>query len=189
MAARINLLPWREWRRERRNRAFLAGLGSALAAAATLIAAAGWHLDGRVATQQERNRFLERGVAELDRQINEIASLRRQREHLLARMGVIRSLQGSRPAAPRIFDELASTLAEGLHYQRLELREGAFSVAGLAASNDRISALMRNLDASPWFAAPNLKRIEEAPDRPDYGPGASSFDMRFLQARPGGPEA
>ena len=189
MAAQINLLPWREWRRERRNRAFLAGLGAALAGGAALIAAAGWHLDGRIALQQERNRFLQRGVAELDRQIAEIGDLRRQRAQLLARMAVIRGLQGNRPAVPRIFDELVSTLAEGLHYQRLELREGAFSVAGLAASNDRISALMRNLDASPWFAAPNLKRIEEAPQRLGYGLGASRFEMSFLQARPGEPEA
>ena len=188
MAARINLLPWREWRRRRRNRAFFAGLGAALLAGAALIGAAGWRLEDRIVAQQERNRFLERGIAALDRQIAEIGDLRRQREQLLARMDVIRGLQGNRPVVVRIFDELVNTLAEGLHYQRLELREGAFIATGLAASNDRISALMRNLDASEWFAAPNLKRIEEAPERPEQGPGASAFQLSFRQARPRGPE-
>ena len=50
--------------------------------------------------------------------------------------------------------------------------------------NNRISALMRNLNDSDWFAEPNLKSIKEDPANPDYGEKASTFDLTFAQVNP-----
>ena len=57
-------------------------------------------------------------------------------------------------------------------------------MAGVAESNNRISALMRNLDGSDWFAAPNLRSIKEDPTNSDYGEQASTFDLSFVQTNP-----
>ena len=182
--ANINLLPWREWERERKQKEFLAQTGVVLLLGVLLILGAGQALNNSIATQEGRNAFMESRIAVLDKKIAEIKTLRKQREDLLARMRVINELQGNRPVIVRVFDEIVQTLAKGVHYRKLEMKGATLTVAGVAESNNRISALMRNLDGSDWFAAPNLRSIKEDPTNSDYGEQASTFDLSFVQTNP-----
>ena len=54
--ARINLLPWREWERERRKNEFLIRLGGSVLFGALIVFAGGWYLDNSVEQQNARNR-------------------------------------------------------------------------------------------------------------------------------------
>jgi type IV pilus assembly protein PilN len=182
--ARINLLPWREWERERRKKEFFVNLAGVVLLGAVLVFVGGWYLDGRIERQDARNRYLETEIVVLDQKIAEIRDLQRTRDELLARMRVIQELQGNRPVIVRVFDELVRTLATGVHFRKLQMQGTQFSVEGVAESNNRISTLMRNLDASDWFASPNLRSIKEDPQNPNYGAQASTFSLTFVQANP-----
>ena len=177
--AHINLLPWREWERERKKKEFLGNLAGVLVLGAVLVFAGGWMLDGDVEHQNSRNQFLNGKITELDTKIAEIATLEQEREELKIRMELIQTLQGNRPVIVRVFDELVRTLAKGVHYKKLEMSSGQLKVAGTAESNSRISSLMRNLDESKWFESPNLRSIKEDPENSDYGSQASTFDLTF----------
>ena len=182
--ARINLLPWREWERERRQKEFLTNLGGVLVLGAVLVFCAGMILDRSVEQQNGRNQFLQRHIDDLDKQIAEIRDLRKTKEELLSRMRVIQELQGNRPVIVRVFDEIVRTLSKGVHYRELSMTGPQLAVKGTAESNNRISSLMRNLDESAWFAQPNLKTIKEDPKNSDYGEQASTFDLTFVQVNP-----
>lgn len=182
--ANINLLPWREWERERKKKEFLAQLVGVLVVAVLLVFGFGQFLDNNIDSQNGRNDFLERKIKDLDSKIAEIRDLRSQREDLLARMRIIQELQGNRSVIVRVFDQLVNTLAKGVHYTELAMIGPALEVAGVAESNNRISALMRNVDGSEWFASPNLKSIKEDPENVDYGEQASRFDLGFVQINP-----
>lgn len=182
--ARINLLPWREWERKRKQREFFTSLGVVFALGAGLIVAGMLYLDGRVDDQKARNAFLTERISELDTKIAEIRDLQQIREDLLARMRVIQELQGNRPVIVRVFDEMVRTLSSGVHYDKLQLQGAQLSLTGLAESNNRISALMRNIDGSDWFANPNLKSIKEDPKNSIYGPQSSTFSLTFDQINP-----
>ncbi|MEZ5561004.1 MAG: PilN domain-containing protein [Pseudomonadales bacterium] len=184
--ARINLLPWREWERERRKKQFFVNLGAVLVVGIVLVVGAGWYLDSNIEQQNARNKFLEDQISVLDQKIAEISQLRKQREELLARMRVIQELQGNRPVIVHIFDQLVRTLPDGAHFEKLQMQGKTLSLEGAAESNNRISSLMRNIDNSEWFAQPNLKSIKEDPENPDYGRLASNFSLTFVQTRPKG---
>jgi len=182
--ARINLLPWREWERERKRKEFLGNLAGVLVAGVALVLLYGWYLNGQIEDQEARNAYLESQIAELDRKIAEIQDLQKTRDELLARMRVIQELQGNRPVIVRIFDEMVRTLAKGVHFRNLKMEGNRLTLDGVAESNNRISTLMRNLDNSDWFANPNLKTIKEDPDNTVYGPQASTFNLTFVQTNP-----
>lgn len=182
--ARINLLPWREWERERKRKEFLGNLAGVLVAGVALVLLYGWYLNGQIEDQEARNAYLESEIAELDRKIAEIQDLQKTRDELLARMRVIQELQGNRPVIVRIFDEMVRTLAKGVHFRNLKMEGTRLTLDGVAESNNRISTLMRNLDNSDWFANPNLKTIKEDPDNTIYGPQASTFNLTFVQTNP-----
>jgi type IV pilus assembly protein PilN len=112
--------------------------------------------------QIQRNNYLQRQITLVEKEISEIKDLERQKENLLARMGVIQQLQASRPQIVYLFDEMTRILPEGVHLESLRRQRQTSVINGIAESNARISVFMRNLDTSPVFQDPRLDIIERS---------------------------
>ncbi|GAA4648446.1 type 4a pilus biogenesis protein PilN [Kistimonas scapharcae] len=177
--AKINLLPWREELRQERKQRFLIMLGASAVASLVLVFFMGTYIDGQVDTQRSRNQFVQKEINGLNSRIAEIKNLKKRREELLERMGVIQSLQGNRPVIVRVFDELVRVAPDGVYFTFLDMRGNNITIKGIAESNNRISALMRQFDESEWFDGPNLTAVKALGD----GRG-SSFDLTVLQVTP-----
>ncbi|MBD9426527.1 PilN domain-containing protein [Pseudomonas sp. PDM15] len=181
--ARINLLPWREQLREERKQRFLVAMGGTLVIAGGLIFLGGQYLGGAIDQQNARNEFIKKEIAVLDARIKEISELKERRQQLLERMKIIQDLQGNRPIIGRIFDQLVRTLPDGVYFTELKRTDKSIAIVGAAESNNRVSSLMRNLDASEWLVAPNLTEVKAvtagAVDQ------ANTFQLTVLQTQPG----
>ena len=174
--ANINLLPWRERQREERKQQFLITLGLAAGIAVVILLGIDRVLVSQIGNQNARNQYLTEQIVLLDKEIAEIRQLQQQKKDLTARMAVIQDLQGKRPIIVRLFDELVRTLPEGIYYDTVTRTEDSISIVGIAESNSRVSALMRALDESEWFADPDLRQVTaEDPD----AAGAASQRNRF----------
>jgi type IV pilus assembly protein PilN len=167
---RINLLPWREAERKRKRQEFILSIGAALATAALVVLIGRWQMSSAIEHQNARNQILTEEIAELDKQIQEILGLENQKKRLLARMEIIETLQRSRPEIVHVFDEIVRVLPEGVYLNYLRQSGTRFEIRGSAQSSTRVSAFMRNIDASEWLADPAL-RIVETKGR-DSGQGA-----------------
>ena len=64
--ARINLLPWRDELRRKRQKQFNTLAALAVLAMVGVIAAVHWYNEERIAYQLDRNKFLEQKTAELN---------------------------------------------------------------------------------------------------------------------------
>lgn len=157
---RINLLPWREEQRKRRRNQFYAGLGGGAAAAGAVILASSFIMGGIIDNQQERNDLLKAEIATLDKRIAEILDLEASKDRLLARMAIIEQLQRSRPEIVHVFDELVSTLPDGVYLTAIKQSGKRLALTGSAESNTRVSAFMRNIDQSKWLTQPDLEVVE-----------------------------
>lgn len=159
MSTRLNLLPWREMRRREQDRQLLTiGIGAWLLMG-VVVFYAHVHVSALIETQNKRNEFLTQEIAKVEQEIKEIAELKKRRQDLLARMNVIQQLQADRTRVVRVFDELVQRLPEGVHFSTLKESGGNITLTGVAQSNARVSALMRNLDTSAWFTGPELDVI------------------------------
>lgn len=156
MALRINLLDWRAERRELRKRQFFQMLALGGLVGVIVAGCLYFHASGAVEHQRARNQYLTQQVAEIDQKIKEIEGLERTRDNLLARMRVIETLQSSRSASVHFFDEVVNTLPEGVSLTLLRQKGTQVTIEGVADSNGRVSAYMKNLDASEWFDDPRL---------------------------------
>ena len=172
--ASINLLPWREARREERKKQFLVSLGATLAGAVVSLLLWDLTVNSQIDHQQSRNQYLSNRIALLDEEVAEIRDLQRKRTQLIERMQVIQALQGNRPLIVRLMDQLVRTVPDGVFYTSLETRANVVSIEGVAESNNRVSSLMRKLDASDWLENPNLDAVQAAPD---YGEQATIFKL------------
>lgn len=177
MSIRINLLPHREMRRERRKKDFvglIALVGIGAAAAAVVVALA---IDQRIDAQRARNDFIRAENAKLDEQIKEIASLRAEIEALRARQYAVETLQTNRTIPVHLMDELVKHTPDGIHLKTMRQDERKITLAGYAQSNERVSELLRNLaNNTPWLERPELVEIKAA--RIGGTPGSKDKDAR-----------
>jgi type IV pilus assembly protein PilN len=179
---RINLLPWREAERKRKRQEFILSVGAAVATAALVVLLGRWQMSAAIEHQNERNQIISEEIAVLDEQIQEILGLERQKERLLARMEIIETLQRSRPEIVHVFDEVVRILPEGVYLTYLRQNGTRFEIRGVAQSSTRVSAFMRNIDASEWLADPSLQIVQRT------GAGGSEFTLFANQRAKASPE-
>jgi type IV pilus assembly protein PilN len=158
--ARINLLPWREELRKQKQREFAFTLAGAAILGALLVLLAHMQVQGMIESQSARNRFLEEEIVKLDNRIAKIRDLESTKAKLLARMNVIQQLQSSRPLSVHLLDDIVRTLPEGVYLEKLAQEGNNLTFFGVAQSNARVSAYMRNIDGSVWLSKPTLDVIQ-----------------------------
>lgn len=158
--ARINLLPWRDELRKERQKQFLILLGVCAGLSLVVIGLVHINVAGIIDNQLSRNKFMEGEITKLNDRIKEIENLEQEKARLLARMNVIQQLQGSRPQVVHVFDELVTTLPEGVYLTSIKNTGKSLQLSGFAQSNARVSSYMRNVDSAEWIDDPSLKVIE-----------------------------
>lgn len=189
---RINLLPHREMRRERRKKDFV--LRSVLVGIAGLVAVAagGMAINQRISAQQERNDFIRAENARLDKQIAEIKTIREEIARLNARQEAVERLQRDRTTPVRLFDELVRLTPDGLSLRQFKHEDSRISLTGHAQTNERVAELLRNLaERSPWLERPELGEIREVTLPPTTGQKEGrkvfEFSLNALIRRPADP--
>jgi len=151
---KINLLPWREERRQQLTKEFyvLLGLGAIIALA--IVVAVYMIYDHNIKFQNERINIVTSQIAKLDAEIKEIENLEKTRDDLLARKRVIEELQANRTQMVHLFDELVGTIPNGVFLENIKQNGNIISLEGYAQSHSRVSAYMRKLEKSEWFKIP-----------------------------------
>ena len=97
-------------------------------------------------------------------------------------MDIIEQLQRSRPEIVHVFDQLVRTLPDGVNLTMVKQNDQRIELKGLAESNTRVSALMRNIDKSGWMKDPDLEVVEvKADKRGVEGLKASEFKIYAKQ--------
>ena len=163
---RINLLPWREAERKKRQQDFMVALAGAVVVAAGVVVLTLFAFNQMISAQQSRNQRLETEIAELEKSITEIDGLERQKERLLARMEIIEQLQRSRPEIVHLFDEITRRMPEGVYLNGMTQQGRAVELKGVAQSSTRVSALMRQTDQSDWLTDPSVTKVETTESGP-----------------------
>lgn len=156
----INLLPWRQELRQRRRKEFLYGIVGAVLLAAVITLVANLVVSSMIDAQNRRNELLKAEIAELDKAIEQILALEEEKNRMIARMEVIDTLQASRPEVVKLFDQIVSTLPEGVYLTSVKQSGNKLEFNGVAQSSTRVSAFMRNLDAAESLSSPELKVIQ-----------------------------
>lgn len=155
----INLLPWRERRREAMRRAFVMQIVLAAVAAIFVVMAAHKLLTQRLARQEVINRTLEQHIADLNTRVAEVGQLRERQFAVRDRMRVIADLQKERAAVVRVFDELARSLPNEVYFLTLERAGDVILIEGVSESYAGITQLMRRLEDSEEFDNADLNDI------------------------------
>jgi len=179
--AKINLLPWREELRKELQQQFYVTIGMFVVLTLTVWGAIHFVNTQRIDYQLSRNNILDTEIVKLDKKIEEIQRLEKEKQRLKARIEAIEQLQGNRPLIVRLFDEMVTSLPDGVSLISVSQKGKSVTINGVAQSNARVSSFMRKLEESDWLGNPQLDVIEA---KDDQGQRVSNFTMRFTQVIP-----
>lgn len=174
----INLLPWRELKREQDKKAFTTYLAITLAISIVIVFLVNYYANSLIDQQTALNTHLENEIKEYKKQIIEIKELKTLRAGLIARMKIIQNLQATRILTVRLFDELIRILPDGVYVTRMERVGDKITISGYTESNSNISRLMQNIELSQWIQNPDLNEIKKTKEGAEDSP--SEFKLSFI---------
>jgi type IV pilus assembly protein PilN len=182
---RVNLLPHREERRKAQRRQLgILALGVAIIGLA-LAALVHGVIAGYVDAQNERNEFLKRENAKLDKEIDEIKKLQGEIQALLSRKQIIETLQTDRSRTVELLDQLVRQTPDGIYLKTIKQEGLKVNLTGYAQSNARVSTFMRNLQNSSIVEnTPTSPQLVEIKATDVNKRRLSEFNMNFTIKRP-----
>ncbi|KTD74054.1 PilN domain-containing protein [Legionella tucsonensis] len=179
----INLLPWRELKRDQEKKLFTTMLLVCIVAAAFIVFLINSYASGLVSNQVTRNQMLQKEINTMDVQIKEIKNLQKAREMIISRMSVVQHLQSTRTLMVHLFDELINVTPAGIYLTKIEGKNDVITVSGYAESNTFVSMLMRNIENNDWLHNPLLSEIKkEENEKKKQQSAENEFKLTFVLA-------
>ncbi len=149
--AKINLLPWREERREQRKKEFIA-ISTGVALLGIVLSALVWiFYNHQLDEQNKANQSIVAANNKLDQELKSLDGLQVRRDEIIERMKLIQDLQGIRPVVVHVFDEISKLTPSNMYLTKFSRKGDQFTLEGFAQDPTIVSDFLRNLGGSPWF--------------------------------------
>ncbi|MBR9791803.1 MAG: pilus assembly protein CpaD [Gammaproteobacteria bacterium] len=174
--AHVNLLPWREQRRQQQKQQYIVVLAFVAIMTGLLFWLIGQIIDTQISNQNSRNQYLQTQITALESQIAEIKRIKESKSAIEQRMALIEQLQSSRNLAPQVLDELARIVPQGVSFNSLQRTGSSMQVRGTSESNNRLAEFMRQLETSKVFTSGELSSIVANTSATD---SVSEFTLTF----------
>lgn len=166
---RINLLPYREEIKQRKQQQFKILMLGAFAVGLGLVAATYLGIDSAISNQEGRNNFLQTEIDRLDRELGEIDKLQQEKEAFLAKKLKVEELQEKRYQAAYILDSLNALTPDNTYLTALEAESPtSYKISGHAVSDNKIAVMMRSLPSTGIFLQPELLSIKKVDNYQEF---------------------
>ena len=166
---RINLLPYREEIKQRKQQQFKILMLGAFAVGLGLAAATYLGIDSAISNQEGRNNFLQTEIDRLDRELGEIDKLQQEKEAFLGKKLKVEELQEKRYQAAYILDSLNALTPDNTYLTALEAESPtSYKISGHAISDNKIAVMMRSLPSTGIFLQPELLSIKKVDNYQEF---------------------
>ena len=149
--AKINLLPWREERRNQRKNEFKLICIGVVVLGALMVGLTWMFFDNKLNDQFQANQLITSTNQNLDQQLKALEGLQERRQAIVERMNLIQGLQGKRPISVRLLDELVRVSPSQMYITKFSRTGDKFTVEGRAESPNTVAEFLRGLENSQWY--------------------------------------
>ena len=170
--AKINLLPWREERREQKKKQFIYICIAVVLLAILTVSATWFILNHKLQDQEQANQLIVSTNQSLDIQLKSLEGLQERRNAVIERMKLIQGLEGQRPVAVRLVDELVRVVPKTVYLTKFTRTGNKFTIEGKAESPNAVAEFLRGLEASQWYRNAFMNSFLAAPEVKEKAPSS-----------------
>jgi type IV pilus assembly protein PilN len=157
----INLLPWRNKRKEQVQKQTVIALILSTFLGVAVVFFLYIAKSGDLSQQLNRNKFLQGSVNHLNIKIADLKATTDEKDRLLKELTTIHNLVVNRSTIVDIFNDLVALTPGNIFFQKIVSISKEINIVGLSRFNNDISELMRNLDESTLFDEPSLTSVKK----------------------------
>ncbi len=161
MKLRLNLLPYRDARRQKMAQNILAAWMGTFFLGAAIIYFVDAAVSDRILQQriaQNRNKAT---IAELDEKLGEINNIKELKQQIKTRLGIIKTLGLQRNMPVFLLEAISEAIPEKIWLTEISTTGNSLSITGNTVSNSMVADFMRQLDSSPYISAVVLNNITQ----------------------------
>ncbi|UNU72857.1 PilN domain-containing protein [Moraxella nasovis] len=146
MIAKINLLPWREERKEFQNKEFKKMMAMAVILTLAIVGAACLYLKSQLDYHHRINEKITAKITKLDEDIAKVAVLQQQKNDLSDKMALINSLTAKRFSLLVVLDHLTKNRPTGIFLGQLSQDDGVINITGYAQNNEQVAMFAKAIE-------------------------------------------
>lgn len=161
----INLLPWRDQKRQQERRAFIRRLSFGGTLSLLTILSINYYVLNLANNQRIRNQMLRQELTVCERKINELKILEKTRVRFLSQISTVHQLLSRRELIVHLFDELTWVVPTGIYLRKVEEKDNVISLFGYAKSNIDVSWALQNMEHNEWIQHPILHVVKQVQDK------------------------
>jgi type IV pilus assembly protein PilN len=162
MILRVNLLPYRDARRQRMVQAIIAAWGGTLIVGLGIVLLVSSAISDHIGVQLFTKMKNKTVIANLDKKLGEIKDLKERQKQVKARLGIIKTLGLQRNLPVFLLDAISGAIPDNIWLSNISTTDRGLSIVGNTLSNAMVADFMRRLDLSPYITRVNLNNIAQA---------------------------
>lgn len=173
----LNLLPWREALKARHRRRFFSLVVLGVLLASGVQWGAGAYLDYQKGLQQQRLDYLNRYIASLDKQIDNLKQVEKEHSALLTRLSVVEELQQQRNKTTDFMNLIPAMIPQGVYVDKIKMNGQQLEVSGISDTTSRLATMLDNLEKSSQLSNVEMHSIVLGKQR--FGKQFQTFQVSF----------
>ncbi|KTD39325.1 Tfp pilus assembly protein PilN [Legionella nautarum] len=162
MLVEINLLPWRQIKRNEEKKKFILILGLGFLLIILLCVLLHGGMASLTQGQNDRIQRLKEEIILVNGRITRIEQIKKRKEELIKRIFFLQNIQNDGYLIIHLFDELTKLIPQDAFLNRMQRNGEKVVLQGIAEFNEKITSLMRNIKRNPWMEKPSLIEIKKA---------------------------
>ncbi|RXJ73456.1 hypothetical protein CS022_09410 [Veronia nyctiphanis] len=160
----INLLPWRDLRKQQIRQHFFVTLAVYAVVTFGMVSAAWFWVSSHHNAQSDRNALIQREINQLQTRLTQFSRVDGQREVLESKIALVDSLQQQRRNVVSVFNLLPKIVPQGALLDTVDYRAGYVVITGKAKSNALVSELLENLETNSDIDQEKVHSIDRDDD-------------------------
>ncbi|MEH0667831.1 PilN domain-containing protein [Vibrio scophthalmi] len=173
----LNLLPWREALKARHRRRFFSLVVLGVLLAGGVQWGAGAYFDYQKGLQQQRLDYLNRYIASLDKQIDNLKQVEKEHSALLTRLSVVEELQQQRNKTTDFMNLIPAMIPQGVYVDKIKMNGQQLEVSGISDTTSRLATMLDNLEKSSQLSNVEMHSIVLGKQR--FGKQFQTFHVSF----------
>ena len=155
----INLLPWREQRRQIKKTQFVTSLALCVILSLSILFVFHFHFSSVASEQENLNATLSTAIAEEQSALNEMSSKEDERKSIDVQLKFIIDLYNESYNAVRFLNELVLMVPNSILLTKVKRNGNQITLTGMAKSEKDVTQLLDYISQSPNFKQPTLSSI------------------------------
>ncbi|MGY3568524.1 PilN domain-containing protein [Vibrio paucivorans] len=173
----VNLLPWREQKRQQHRQRFYQLLILAVLVAGGIQYGFGAFIGEQNTIQQQRLNYLKDYNSRLDKQLSRLKLTEQEHQALLQRLSVVESLQQQRNKSTEFMNAIPAMIPEGVYVDKIKMNTLHVELTGISDSMARLATMLDNLEKSPLLEQVEMHSIVHGKQR--FGKKFQTFKVSF----------